>query len=80
MGILVESKLKTDLERALDSNIIKWKIIDYKCRDFWIFSEPDSHRLIFIPVQEKMDDLMTCYEAAYKWGYEGVLFSFNEII
>lgn len=77
MGRMVESKLKTDLEIALDSNIIKWKIIDYKCSNFWIFNEHPPitpNRLIFVPVWKNTAGLMACFEAAYKWGYEGILF------
>jgi len=65
----------TDLEKALDENKAPWKEIEFRSKDFWIFRDAypvtEGH-LLFVPTQEKSDNLWACYRAAYKWGYDGV--------
>ena len=67
----------SDLERALDTKIIPWTIVEYKCRDFWIFLNHESNtpnHLVFVPVCKNLEGLVACYSGAYKWGYDGVNF------
>lgn len=65
----------TDLERALNEKRAPWTEIEFRSRDFWIFCDKypvtEGH-LLFVPTQEKFDNIMECYKAAYKFGYDGV--------
>ncbi len=65
----------TDLERALNERRAPWTEIEYRTRDYWVFSDKypvtEGH-LLFVPTQEKFDNIMACYKAAYKFGYDGV--------
>lgn len=67
--------MNSDLERALSNGIAPWKSIEYRCKEFWIFNDgfpvTDGH-LLFVPVVENQDCLYACFQAAYKWGYNGV--------
>lgn len=68
--------MATDLERALDERRAPWTEIEYRTRDYWIFRDAyavtEGH-LLFVPTQERFDNIMECYRAAYKFGAEGVL-------
>lgn len=65
----------TDLERALDDKRAPWTSIEYRTKDYWVFADAypvtEGH-LLFVPTAEKFDNIMECYRAAYKFGYEGV--------
>ncbi len=65
----------TDLERALNERRAPWTEIEYRTRDYWVFSDKypvtEGH-LLFVPTQEKFDNIMACYKAAYKFGYDGM--------
>lgn len=64
----------SDLERALNEQRAPWKEIEYRTKDFWIFRDayPVSEgHLLFVPTQERFENIMECYRAAYKFGYEG---------
>ena len=64
-----------DLTKALDDKRAPWTIIEYRTTDFWIFRDAypvtEGH-LLFVPTQEQFHNIMECYKAAYKWGYNGV--------
>ena len=63
------------LEQALNNGTAPWKNIEYRCKEFWIFADghpvTDGH-LLFVPIDLTMVNLVACYEAAYKWGYDGI--------
>ena len=67
--------MRTDLEKALDTKLAPWTAIEYRCKDFWIFRDAypvtEGH-LLFVPTHHTSDSLYACFQAAYKWGYEGV--------
>lgn len=65
----------TDLEKALDSKLAPWTDIDYRCKEFWVFRDryPVSEgHLLFVPTFQNNQCLMACFNAAYKWGYDGI--------
>jgi diadenosine tetraphosphate (Ap4A) HIT family hydrolase len=65
----------SDIEKALDSKIAPWTEIEYRCKEFWVFKDkyPVSEgHLLFVPANENNQCLMACYNAAYKWGYDGI--------
>jgi diadenosine tetraphosphate (Ap4A) HIT family hydrolase len=66
----------TDLEKALDEKRAPWTAIEYRTKDFWAFRDAyavtEGH-LLFVPTYEKFDNIIECYKAAYKFGYEGVV-------
>ncbi len=68
--------MSTDLERALDEQRAPWTEIEYRTNDFWIFRDAyavtEGH-LLFVPTQERFENIMACYRAAYKFGYDGVV-------
>ena len=67
--------MKIDIETALDTNVVPWTNIEFRSREFWIFSEPTStstNQLVFLPTMKNSACLYACYQAAYKWGYNGV--------
>ena len=51
----------TDLERALNEKRAPWTEIEFRTNNFWVFRE------------EKFDNIMDCYKAAYKFGAEGLV-------
>jgi diadenosine tetraphosphate (Ap4A) HIT family hydrolase len=65
----------SDIEKALDDGTAPWKEIEYRCKDFWIFSDgedtPEGY-LCFVPTYKTAECLYQSYKAAYKWGYDGV--------
>ena len=67
--------MKTDLEKALDTKVAPWTEIEYRCKDFWIFRDAypvtEGH-FLFVPTNQTSDCLYACFQAAYKWGYNGV--------
>jgi diadenosine tetraphosphate (Ap4A) HIT family hydrolase len=65
----------TDLEKALYEKRAPWTEIEFRSADFWIFRDAypvTPGHLLFVPTQECFDNIMACYKAAYKWGYEGL--------
>lgn len=64
-----------DLEKALDSKTAPWTEIEYRTKDFWVFRDSfevtDGH-LLFVPTFQKFDNIIECFKAAYKFGYDGV--------
>lgn len=65
----------TELEKALDAKLIPWTEIEYRTRSFWVFRDVFSssqRRLLFVPTEKKFENLVECYKAAYKFGYDGV--------
>lgn len=68
--------MTTDLEKALDTKEAPWTNIEYRTKDFWVFQ--DAHavtegHLLFVPTYQKFENIMDCYKAAYKFGYDGVV-------
>jgi diadenosine tetraphosphate (Ap4A) HIT family hydrolase len=66
----------SDLVKALDERRAPWTEIEYRTRDFWVFR--DSHavtpgHLLFVPTQERFENIIECYKAAYKFGADGVV-------
>jgi diadenosine tetraphosphate (Ap4A) HIT family hydrolase len=67
--------MTTDIEKALNDGIIPWTEIEYRTKDFWIFSDPTTpvkEYLCFVPVSKTADAMYQTYKAAYKWGYDGI--------
>lgn len=67
--------MTTDIEKALNDGIIPWTEIEYRTKDFWIFSDPSSpvkEYLCFVPVSKTADAMYESYKAAYKWGFDGL--------
>lgn len=65
----------TDIERALNNGIAPWKEIEYRTKTFWIFRDPEAPAegyLCFVPTFCNNKCLVDAYQAAYKWGYEGM--------
>lgn len=66
--------MATDLERALDEQRAPWKEIEYRTKDFWVFRDAypvtEGH-LLFVPTTEDFEGIMSCFRAAYKFGYDG---------
>lgn len=64
-----------DLEKALDNKSAPWTEIEYRTKDFWVFKDAfavtDGH-LLFVPTFQKFDNIVECFKAAYKFGYDGV--------
>jgi diadenosine tetraphosphate (Ap4A) HIT family hydrolase len=67
--------MTTDLERALNEKRAPWTEIDFRSNDFWVFRDAypvtEGH-LLFVPTQEKFNNIVECFKAAYKFGYDGV--------
>ena len=67
--------MTTDLEKALDNKVAPWTEIEFRCKDFWIFRDAypvtDGH-LLFVPTMENSQCLYSCFQGAYKFGYDGV--------
>lgn len=66
--------MKTDLETALDTKQVPWTAIEYRTKDFWVFRDgfpvTEGH-LLFVPTYKKSANLEKCFQAAYKFGYDG---------
>lgn len=66
----------TDLERALNERRAPWTEIEYRTKDFWVFRDAyavtEGH-LLFVPTFERFENIIKCYEAAYKFGAGGVV-------
>ena len=69
------SAVENDLTKALNDKRAPWTEIEFRTADFWIFRDrypvTEGH-LLFVPTQERFDNIMACYKAAYKWGYDGI--------
>jgi diadenosine tetraphosphate (Ap4A) HIT family hydrolase len=66
----------SNLEKALDERRAPWTEIEYRTKDFWVFRDayPVSEgHLLFVPTQERFENIMECYKAAYKFGTDGVV-------
>ena len=68
--------MTTDLEKALNEKRAPWTEIEYRTQDYWVFSDKypvtEGH-LLFVPTQERFENIMECYRAAYKFGADGVV-------
>ena len=67
--------MTTDLERALNAGCAPWREIEFRTKHYWVFKDgfPVSEgHLLFVPTQENWECLFECYQAAYKFGFEGV--------
>jgi len=65
----------TDIEKAMTNGTAPWKEIEYRCKDFWVFSDnegPPEGYLCFVPAYKTAECLYHTYKAAYKWGYDGI--------
>lgn len=64
-----------NLMEALESGIAPWNQIELKTKRYWVFRDgfpvTEGH-LLFVPVTQEWDDLQECWQAAYKWGYNGI--------
>lgn len=68
--------MATDIEKALDNGIAPWKEIEYRTKTFWIFRDsdgPPEGYLCFVPTFCNSHCLSETYQAAYKWGYDGIV-------
>lgn len=66
----------TDLERALNEKRAPWTEIEYRTNQFWVFRDgyPVSEgHLLFVPTQERFENIMECYRSAHKFGYDGII-------
>jgi len=67
--------MTTDLERALHEKRAPWTEIEYRTKDFWVFRDAyavtEGH-LLFVPTQEEFSNVVECFKAAHKFGYNGV--------
>lgn len=66
----------TDLEKALNERRAPWTEIEFRSRDFWVFRDAyavTQGHLLFVPTQECFKNIIECYKAAYKFGYDGVV-------
>lgn len=65
----------TELEQAFNSGAIPWKSIEYRAKDYWIFADDypvtEGH-LLFVPTEQKWENLNACFKAAYSIGYDGI--------
>jgi diadenosine tetraphosphate (Ap4A) HIT family hydrolase len=68
--------MTTDLERALNEKRAPWTEIEHRTKDFWIFRDAyavtEGH-LLFVPTQEEFSNVVECFKAAHKFGYDGVV-------
>jgi len=64
-----------NLEQALCNQRAPWTDIEFRTKDYWVFVDrypvTEGH-LLFVPVNEDFEGVMSCYRAAYQFGYEGV--------
>jgi hypothetical protein len=60
------------IEEALHANIIPWREIEYKTKDYWAFADLGSSRLLFVPAEDTAEKLWKCYQAAYQFGFNGL--------
>jgi ATP adenylyltransferase len=64
-----------NLMEALESGIAPWDQIELKTKRYWVFRDgfpvTEGH-LLFVPVTQEWGDLQECWQAAYKWGYNGI--------
>ena len=76
LGIVLDARqMTTDIERALNEKQIPWTDIEYRTKEYWVFSENNSNaprHLLFVPTSKQISNLWECYRGAYKFGYEGV--------
>lgn len=67
--------MRNDLEQALDEHRAPWTEIEYRTKDYWIFKDSyavtEGH-LLFVPTFEKFDNIVSCFKAAHKFGYDGI--------
>lgn len=67
--------MTTDLERALNEKRAPWTDIEYRTKDYWVFRDAypvtEGH-LLFVPTQEKFDNIVECFKAAHKFGHNGI--------
>jgi diadenosine tetraphosphate (Ap4A) HIT family hydrolase len=68
------TEFKTLIE-ALEDGTAPWNQIEFRTKDYWVFKDgfpvTEGH-LLFVPTNTKWENLKTCFEAAYKWGYRGI--------
>ncbi len=65
----------TELERALDEKRAPWAEIEYRTKNFWVFRDAypvTQGHLLFVPTEERFENIMECYRSAYKFGYDGL--------
>jgi diadenosine tetraphosphate (Ap4A) HIT family hydrolase len=68
--------MATDLENALSEKRAPWTEIVYRTKSFWVFEDAypvTTGHLLFVPTEEKADNIYDCYKAAYKFGVDGVI-------
>jgi diadenosine tetraphosphate (Ap4A) HIT family hydrolase len=68
--------MMSDLTRALDDGRAPWKEIEYRTKNYWVFKDayPVSEgHLLFVPTEKKLENLVSCFQAAYKFGYDGMV-------
>jgi hypothetical protein len=63
--------MASDLERALNDRRAPWTDIEYRTKDFWVFSG-EKGCLVFVPTFERFENVVECFKAAHKFGYDGV--------
>jgi diadenosine tetraphosphate (Ap4A) HIT family hydrolase len=65
----------TDLERALNDGIAPWTEVEKQSDHYWIIRDAypvTSGHLLFVPTQDRIENLLECYRAAYFIGHEGI--------
>lgn len=64
-----------NLIEALESKLAPWTEIEYRTREFWVFRDAypvTPGHLLFVPTEQKFENIMACYRAAYQFGYSGI--------
>jgi diadenosine tetraphosphate (Ap4A) HIT family hydrolase len=65
----------TDLERALNDGTAPWAEIEQQNDHYWIIRDAypvTQGHLLFVPTQDRIENLLECYRAAYFLGHEGI--------
>lgn len=63
------------LEQIITDNIVPWREIEYRTKHYWVFKDifPTTRgHLLFVPTEENAEYLWKCYQAAYKFGFDGI--------
>jgi len=63
------------LEQAITDNFVPWRNIEHRTKHYWVFTDKSpitEGHLLFVPTEETAENLWQCYQAAYKFGFNGV--------
>ena len=62
--------MSTNLEEALNEQILPWTEIEFRTKAYWVFR--CDRDLLFVPTEKTTQHLWDCYRAAYTFGYNGI--------